>query len=127
MPNNIDYGTEKTCAHCGKSFLVWDVEAWVYKKFTAGNIAYFHTWSCMRAWQKERDRAKYKLASDYGHTIKNARKRLGMSRVALADMLGVSIATVGNWEQMYTKPSKKYQELVENRLGIDLGRKENES
>ena len=117
MNNNVYHGIEKTCAYCGKSFLVWDVETWAYKEFTAGDRLYFHAWSCLRAHQKESDRTKDKSASDYGHAIKNARKRLGMSRVELADMLGVSITTVGNWEKMYTKPSKKYQELVENKLG----------
>ncbi|MFQ6040286.1 MAG: helix-turn-helix domain-containing protein, partial [Candidatus Poribacteria bacterium] len=45
--------------------------------------------------------------------IRIARKALGMSQKALADLFGVSTQTIGNWERGKNQPQTKYQEQIE--------------
>ena len=43
---------------------------------------------------------------DFGSRIKELREQLGLTQEALAEVLGVSFATVNRWENGWTAPSK---------------------
>ena len=62
---------EKTCAHCGKSFVVPDTGSWVYKQKTydgpeGQKLNYFCSWKCLNAWRSKR------------MGMKNSRKKLAL-------------------------------------------------
>jgi putative transcriptional regulator len=47
-----------------------------------------------------------KAKSDFGSRVKELRERLKLTQEGLADVLGVSFATVNRWENGWTAPSK---------------------
>ena len=51
---------------------------------------------------------------NFPETVKEVRRRLGLSQEGLAQALGVSFATVNRWENGKTVPSKLAQATFEN-------------
>ncbi|MEK9895637.1 MAG: helix-turn-helix domain-containing protein, partial [Burkholderiaceae bacterium] len=45
--------------------------------------------------------------------VKQVRNSLGMTQVAFADFMNVSHITIMNWEQGRTRPSYRYQKILE--------------
>ena len=62
MSSPCTYGGYKTCACCGKVFYVLRPELWAYKRASGpgdkGKILYFHTYSCKKKYDDERDRKR---------------------------------------------------------------------
>ena len=46
-------GVWKTCPICQRLFFVNSAEDWIYKKKRKKGDLYFHTWSCMRQYEKD--------------------------------------------------------------------------
>ena len=62
------------------------------------------------------NKSRYSLSSDAGHDIARLRKGLGLSQADFAAALGISLSTVGQWEQGRRKPdgaSAKLLSIVE--------------
>ena len=58
-------------------------------------------------------------AQAWGDEIRSRRKLLNLSRVELADMVGVTPTMVGFWEQGRHAPSSAMQATLIRNLGID--------
>ncbi|MBI5767640.1 MAG: helix-turn-helix transcriptional regulator [Verrucomicrobia bacterium] len=54
-----------------------------------------------------------------GEHVHRERKRLGLKQVQLAEMLGVSDATVGSWETNLREPSGRVRQRVIAWLGFE--------
>lgn len=50
---------------------------------------------------------------DFPRAIREARERLGLTQQQLADQVGVSRETVGNWETGYSEPRSKRARLLQ--------------
>ena len=64
---------------------------------------------------------------NYSKAIKELRQKLLVSQTELAEMLGVSFATVNRWENGHFEPSYKAKRKLRTlfiRNGIELGEKE---
>ena len=56
-----------------------------------------------------------------GKLIRERRQAKRLSQARLAEMVGVSRQTVGQWEDGVTAPSRKHAPMLSNALGIHLG------
>ena len=63
--------------------------------------------------QRERDRAR-----GPNQPLRRARERAGYSQRILAQLVGVSQTTIGNWEQFSTRPDAETQQRVAELLGV---------
>lgn len=68
----------RTCARCGKEFLIPEPELWAYKRIirkpgdSRGRVHWYHAWSCLAADQRESD-AYYNPIRD--ERLEKARER----------------------------------------------------
>ncbi len=54
-----------------------------------------------------------KLSSDLAVQVKELRERLHLTQESMAEILGVSFATVNRWENGWTLPSKLAQRQID--------------
>jgi DNA-binding XRE family transcriptional regulator len=56
---------------------------------------------------------KSKILPDYSPRIKELRKRFSLTQMRLAELMGVSFATINRWENGQTKPSSlAWQQII---------------
>jgi superfamily II DNA or RNA helicase/DNA-binding XRE family transcriptional regulator len=60
------------------------------------------------------------LPKDYADRIKRLRGRLGLTQTQLAEMLGVSFATVNRWENNQARPSQLAWAQIERLIGEEV-------
>ena len=51
---------------------------------------------------------------DWAKLLKDLRNQLLLSQVEMADLLGVSFASINRWENGHHKPNYKYQRKLKN-------------
>jgi len=64
---------------------------------------------------------KLKEEIPLGEKIRIARKSLGISQKELAELLGVSTQTIGNWERGKSQPQPKYHQPIHQFLAKSPG------
>jgi len=83
----------KTCANCGKEFIIQSPEEYAYKKYRGRNYLVFCSWSCMRASEK-----------NSGTKIERREKiiqaiRDGLSNAEIFKLLGEEPGKVDYWRK----------------------------
>lgn len=111
-------GVWKTCPICGKPFFVANSDDWSYKRSDKKGLHYFHTWSCLRQYDKQHSdeihekRVKAAMARHAAKPKVVIKTRTSMrycgkcgKRVTLDDEFCANCGTVIDWSD-YTKGAK---------------------
>lgn len=89
---------DKVCAECGKDFCIKCPEEYAYKRRAkSGRVAFMCSWHCLQQYDKTHSSGRR------GHIGSRERDRIiemldkGIQCVDIAEVLGVSMATVRYW------------------------------
>lgn len=99
----------KECYRCGKEFICYDSDDWVFKRTYYGQRRYFCSWSCVKAFDAEHDDGGTKKAKR--HNVVEALKK-GVAVSKIVERYGVDYAMVRYWKKKLEKDQEQQEDDI---------------
>jgi transposase-like protein len=98
---------ERTCAECGRKFVMSRMDQWVYKLRIKDHTTWYCRWNCVRAAEKRLEESKVGRNKELKSKrplkeVLEADLRAGLPLLNIARKHGASVASVHNWIRSYS-------------------------